>query len=123
MLTYVSISKIIRVCVCVQVQIFSEKKDYAHVESRCGSTANIKHKPKGGEKKVSETHKTQTFVRSLVSHSVRKLMFTSNEANKWTYSYEVIHSLHVSASSRSCVFPDRESHVRVESRIKDWLAR
>ena len=36
------------------MQIFSEKKKYDNVQSKCGSKANADHKPAGGDKKVRE---------------------------------------------------------------------
>ncbi|XP_023185039.1 microtubule-associated protein 2 isoform X2 [Xiphophorus maculatus] len=46
-----------------QVQILSEKLDFAHVQSKCGSKDNLKHTPKGGHvqiqtKKIDLSHIT-----------------------------------------------------------------
>ncbi|MBN3300413.1 DHX30 helicase, partial [Amia calva] len=47
------VSVTVRVC---EVQILNKKVDLSKITSKCGSKANIKHKPGGGEVKI-ETHK------------------------------------------------------------------
>lgn len=46
----------------LQVKIATKKTDYSTVSSRVGSTANMDHKPGGGEKKVSLARNTLVYL-------------------------------------------------------------
>lgn len=59
------------------MKIATKKTDYSSVSSRVGSTANMDHKPGGGEKKVSLTRNMLVTVIYFMDKEYRNINISS----------------------------------------------